>query len=504
VIDRDRTTGMPAVASLPGQDFAMEKLLDCPLMVVDVSTGFLRPCMTTTYYANWCNQGSATATNASVVLTLDTAFSNFQTSMPYATLGPNSFEVALGNIPPDSCGQFSFTVTAPCSLPFVPTTHCVTAHILPDSFCGAPHPAWTGAEVEVDGWCNGNDTIWFLVRNTGTGNMQSPSGIWVVEDDILRQQGQVQLGAGQDSLFYIVGNGATWTTMVDQVANFPWPSIPRASVEACGLNGTGGVSTGFVTQFEDDDRYPWLSIDCTQLTAAIDPNDKTGYPNGFGPTHRIYPNGEMEYRIRFQNTGTDTAFTVIINDTLASHLDPQTFVSGASSHPYSVRFLPGNAVEWKFEHILLPDSNVNEPLSHGFVRFRIEQNANLPNGTQIENTAGIIFDFMPPVITNTTLHTIGELELVVSMEEQQEGAATQVTVYPNPCVDVAHFDLGRMYRNVEIGVYSLDGKMLRKVYAGSGRKVDLERGNLPAGLYIFRITATEGLVGSGKLLIQQR
>jgi uncharacterized repeat protein (TIGR01451 family) len=419
-------------------------------------------------------------------------------------VGQDSFQVNLGNIAPGQCGQFHFTVAVPCVLPFSPLTHCVTAHAYPDSLCGPPPANWNGAFVQVEGWCAEQDTVWFRVRNSGTAAMAASSGIWVVEDDILRQTGQVQLNAGQDSSFFVLSNGSTWATLVDQVPNYPWPSIPRAIIEACGTDTNGGFSTGFVTQFEEDDRSPWLATDCHPIITAVDPNDKTGFPNGFGAQHRIYANGEMEYMIRFQNTGSDTAFKVTIRDILPPHLDLQSFVSGASSHPYTVNFLPGNAVEWTFDNILLPDSNVNEALSHGFVKFRMMQNANLSDGTRIENEAGIIFDYMPPVITNTAFHTIGELELIVSIEEQQELAATPITVYPNPCVETAHFDLGKPYKQVYLQVYDLNGRLVRVVSAGNTQQIDLQREGLIAGMYVFRIAAGEAVIGSGKLIVRNR
>jgi hypothetical protein len=58
-------------------------------------------------------------------------------------------------------------------------------------------------------------------------------------------------------------------------------------------------------------------------------------------------------------------------------------------------------MEFKFENILLVDSNTNEPLSHGFVRYRIQPKTNLSAGDSITNFAAIYFDFNEPVITNT-------------------------------------------------------------------------------------------------------
>ncbi|MEZ4738444.1 MAG: hypothetical protein R2818_03590 [Flavobacteriales bacterium] len=69
----------------------------------------------------------------------------------------------------------------------------------------------------------------------------------------------------------------------------------------------------------------------------------------------IRTNGS-DYTIRFQNTGTDTAFTVVVTDTLPATLDITSFEMGAASHPFIVSFRTGRVVEWRFPNIL-SDSN---------------------------------------------------------------------------------------------------------------------------------------------------
>ena len=50
------------------------------------------------------------------------------------------------------------------------------------------------------------------------------------------------------------------------------------------------------------------------------------------------------------------------------------------------------------------DSLTNEPESHGFVTYEVEANENF--GGLIENTAHIIFDSNPAIVTNTTKNTL--------------------------------------------------------------------------------------------------
>jgi len=136
---------------------------------------------------------------------------------------------------------------------------------------------------------------------------------------------------------------------------------------------------------------------------SYDPNDKTEVHGGNLKPSQI-SNGEyMQYTIRFQNTGTDTAFNVIVRDTLDNKLDWSTFEMIAASHPYTVSITNQNKIEWAFSNINLPDSNINEPLSHGYLSYRVKPKSTAVVGDVINNLASIYFDYNLPVATNNAL-----------------------------------------------------------------------------------------------------
>nr|MBP9082667.1 hypothetical protein [Bacteroidia bacterium] len=116
----------------------------------------------------------------------------------------------------------------------------------------------------------------------------------------------------------------------------------------------------------------------------------------------------LEYIIRFQNTGNDTAFTVnILNPIDIKKLNLNSFEFVNASHNVELNWRSWeNNMEFKFNNILLPDSNINELLSHGYVRYRIQPKTNLVAGNFINNNAGIYFDFNDPVLTNTAVTNI--------------------------------------------------------------------------------------------------
>jgi len=79
----------------------------------------------------------------------------------------------------------------------------------------------------------------------------------------------------------------------------------------------------------------------------------------------------LDYIIRFQNTGNDTAFNVkVLNPLDTNKLQLNTLEYVASSHPVNMNFIYHERnMEFKFDNILLPDSNVNEPflIMEGFL-----------------------------------------------------------------------------------------------------------------------------------------
>ena len=140
---------------------------------------------------------------------------------------------------------------------------------------------------------------------------------------------------------------------------------------------------------------------CFIVTNSHDPNLKTAFPISTVDTGHQW----LTYTVNFQNTGTDTAYTIVIKDTLSAYLDASTFQYLASSHNALVQLF-GNAMEFTFPKINLIDSGQNEPLSHGWIQYKVKTVPNLSLGTQIQNTASIYFDLNPAIVTNTVTNTV--------------------------------------------------------------------------------------------------
>ncbi len=230
------------------------------------------------------------------------------------------------------------------------------------------------------------------------------------------------------------------------------------------------------------------------VTGSYDPNDKQVTPRGLGETGIIDPSTEkLSYQIRFQNTGTDTAFTVVIRDVIDEDLDLMTIVPGASSHDYRLDVINGNELEFTFDNIMLPDSNINEPASHGYVLFEARLKENLPIGTEIENTAAIYFDFNAPIITNTVLSTLDLLESTNPIENN----LLQLQVVPNPIMEEStiHYYLPNQ-QIVTLTLYDINGRIVEQLFEQNQQIAGLHQVSFgkkyKAGTYFLQLQTTEG------------
>lgn len=227
------------------------------------------------------------------------------------------------------------------------------------------------------------------------------------------------------------------------------------------------------------------------VVGAIDPNDKQ-----VSPEAKINPGTkELSYHIRFQNTGNDTAYTVVIKDPLDSSIKIEEIEIINASHPYNYAIVKG-FLAVTFNNILLPDSNTNEPLSHGYFAYKVKLKENLPPGTEIRNTAYIYFDFQPAVITNTTINTI---RLESSVQETTQIAVANLKVYPNP--STTSFNIENTSAEVQnLRMINMLGQMVSEIKLNSFETLAIDVSLLPEGLYLIKSDKKEN--STVKVIIQ--
>jgi hypothetical protein len=483
-------------------DFGIHAIMDCNYMTVEHAVARLRPCDTTQVYVNYCNHGTITAEGAYIEITLDPLLTFVSGEITPSSIVNNVLTFPLGDVDALECAQFAFDVVVECNMD-AGLVACSEAHIYPDSLCLQPSPGWSGAIIMLEGQCEG-DSVRFNIKNIGNGTSQELEYI-VIEDAVLLRQGSFQLPPQGTMPVTEVANGTTVHLMAQQEPGAPGYQQPIYAVEGCVGSSGNAASTGFFNQFPQNDGDPFLSEWCFPVVNSFDPNDKQAFPTGFGEEHNIFANTDLEYMIRFQNTGTDTAFRVILLDTLSTHLDPATFQPGASSHPYTYELEDNGVLRFTFRDIDLPHAAVDEAGSNGFVSFRISQKKNNPVGTQITNRAGIYFDFNLPVMTNTVLHTIHEPLLeVLTFTQAPNAPVIRFKAYPNPFTDQILFSIqGQSAQDATLELYNMAGSNVRNLDFKNNTAL-LQREGLTSGLYFFVIRGSRGeILGEGKVVVSE-
>ena len=464
----------------------------CPLMSIDLGTIRIRPCFPGGYTVSYCNLSDQIIPGAHVEVTLDPALTYTSSSIPGWHVVNNTYDFLVGDLPPGDCGSFKLVFATSCDLPPEGgTIHCSEAHIFPDSVC-VGNSGWSGASLQASAVCDG-DSVRLSLANIGTAPMAAPLDFVIVEDLVMYMQAPFQLNAGQTSTVATVANSATWRIEAPQETAHPWGGIVSAFVEGCG----GLQLPGAGLAFSLDNPNPFEAVDCALSIGSYDPNDKQAIPIGYGPERYIKPNTEMEYKIRFQNTGTDTAYTVVVLDTLSPNLNAASIVPGAASHHYDFAVLAGNVLRFRFDGINLPDSTANLDASQGFFKYRVRQQPDLPDYTPIWNQAAIYFDHNAPVMTNETFHQV-KLNFIEVSAVEMPGDAGMLQVMPNPATSDVRVEWPKTDGDAWLMLTDALGRTMRTARV-SGNSYRFERAGLGAGVYYLTIQTDAGLVYAGRV-----
>ncbi len=388
----------------------------CTDLSVEIWTPFFRACDQLPLFVDYCNLGTSTAEDAYVDVVLPEGNSSYSIVEDYEVLEDGRVRIYLGDIPMAFCGQIKIMLALDCDT-VLGSTACAEVTIYPESDCNQAQPVWDGSDIQVRSSCEGDEII-FVISNVGE-SMQTPNTFRCYEDDVLSNIEYYQLEAGEEMTVSIPANGKAHRLTAYCNEGNPFHDYVQRVQELC---GPAPFSLGFVNSSPNSNLAFSRDKFCTEVIGAYDPNDKTATPAGVSGERFVSPNQEIEYRIRFQNTGNDTAFWVQLVDTIdVAQLDIESLETRVASHNYTYQ-ATGNVVTWTFNNILLPDSTTNETDSHGYVEFIIQQKANNPDGALIENFADIYFDNNEPVRTNTTMNTVCsdfdflDLESLVDLE----------------------------------------------------------------------------------------
>jgi uncharacterized repeat protein (TIGR01451 family) len=477
-----------------GFDFGFDGT-PCWQLRVDISADVKRRCTSHHTYISYWNEGLVAANSVEVRVKFAEHDLPISSSMPYTIDTDSSLVFNIGTLQPWQHGTITIIDSIACISNITGLTQCTEAWILPvnqcllDSTTGA---GWDHSSLTVDGTCV-NDTCRFVIENHGSGNMLTPQPYRIYANNVLVYTGSYQLLSGDSLVVLWVSNGATIRLEADQHPDHPGNSHPQASLEGCGTDGSGNFTIGEINNVPMDDEDVDVEIDCMEIRDSYDPNDKANSPEGIDAAHIILPNNPVDFTIRFQNTGTDTAYKVVIIDSLSNDLDLATLELGAASHAYTTS-LSGQGVavlKFTFNNINLLDSTADELNSHGFIKYKITPKSTVPLGTQINNAADIYFDYNFPVRTNTAFVTLGNYT-VIGINEPGMTKAGSIIFYPNPTSSSITLETTRDNLIKTVIVYSADGRPVKTVFNSQLSTFNLDLKELNAGIYFLDCVGERG------------
>lgn len=300
----------------------------------------------------------------------------------------------------------------------------------------------------------------------------------------------------------VTGNTLSWT-----IANMQMLQSQNFTVDvSIGNLPLGNVLNSYAEILPIiSDTIPDDNVDSLAQTVvnSCDPNEKFVSPDDWITTAQIDNGLYLEYTVFFQNIGTAPAINISITDTLDPYFNIPTFEILSASHSYTWRMSGQGVVTYTFANIYLPDSNANEPASHGFIKYRIKPQNNLFNNEKLVNIAYIFFDSNAPIETNYTSTHVYHFTGINSIKNDDVFA-----LYPNPANEYVTLSLlpdfvSAQKKSIHIKVTDVFGKevMNENFNTTSKNKIMLNTKELAGGIYFVILNTGEKSFGK-KLVVE--
>jgi uncharacterized repeat protein (TIGR01451 family) len=471
-------------------------LINCHLLSININSNRRRRCFTNSTSISYRNEGILTAENVEVKVKFPKYVHFLSASHNYTfNQFDSTYVFPVGNLVPNSFGYINIIDSVACFDDIRGLTQCTKAWITPTNQCfrdlDTLGTGWDKSSVSVTGACISDSIVRFVIYNTGSssnGNMTAPSFYRVYKNGMFAFSNSFQIAGGDSLAILVPTSGETIRLEADQRPGHPGNSRPNETIEGCG----GTFVANRFNNFPQDDADLEIEIDCLPIIDSYDPNDKQIFPSGIGQNKVVFPKTQLEFVIRFQNTGTDTAYSVVVVDTISSHLDIATFEYGTSSFPYNFK-LSGEGkpvLTFTFNNINLPDSSTNELASNGFISFKISPYDTIALGTIIENFADIYFDYNYPIRTNTTTITINDLSSITSINQvnNQKKILKNLKIYPNPASNQVTISSNKLAIGTNVEIFNMMGiKILDVLNKNLDSDLVLNISYLSKGIYFVKV-----------------
>lgn len=479
-------------------DFYLKAKENCFQNEVRITCPILRQCpFNNTYQVTYQNNGTKPSLNTYIIVTLDQYMTLVSADKKIIDLGNGMYRFDVGDLEMLDAGTINLIVTLDCKETALGQTKCVSAEIFPTSDCSDNN----ASKIVINSACS-NGNARFDIENKGVTPLDEVNYV-IIEDDMIFKQTTKLPTIVPNQKFPILtpANGSTWRVEIrESLTN---QLLTAGFYEGCGVNTEGKSSIGYAAKLPLPDNIIFFDRECKEIVGSYDPNDKQGYPLGLTQNHFIEANTPIDYLIRFQNTGTDTAFLVKITDFIDNQkLDLETIKFISASHPVEYSFEKGNTLVCTFNNIMLPDSGANQAASQGFVRFLINQKKDLPINTKIKNKAEIYFDANQPIVTNETFHVINKdfLMFIVSSEEPTF-PNIDIVIKPNPFHSNAIIEVkGVETDDLRLELTDIFGNLILSQKTDNNQ-FNLSSDNMTAGVKIYAILKGKQIIAKGKVLV---
>jgi len=253
------------------------------------------------------------------------------------------------------------------------------------------------------------------------------------------------------------------------------PSVDLGDV----LHSTVSIGNIYGDEMPQDNIFDLDQI----VINAVDPNDKTCLEGNTVTPENI--GKYLHYNINFENVGTADAVNIVIKDTIDTDtFDIKSLQVLYTSHTARTK-ITGNIVEFIFENISLPPSNISPIGGHGNVLFKIKTKPDLVIGDEVANTANIYFDYNAPIETNEART---KFALLGNPDFKKDSS---IVISPNPAKNNISVRANSNLKSIQL--FDVQGRILQtSVENKNSTTIDI--GNHQKGIYFLRITTNTGTV----------
>jgi len=435
--------------------------------------------------------------------------------LPNTTTGVATYYVNAGDytvtVDEASIANWSLTTDSTYSLSLAEdVTETITFGIYPDQLISEIQTAINSSNARC------NDTIPFYISTKNKGNTITNGITWFKVDSAIIT---TQFLDEPDTI--ILPNQYGWFFQNLQPSQFVTNYIDLEIPGPPDFELGNFLNFETFTEFTDEngEQNSETFTYETEVKCSFDPNDILVNPQR--NCDYVLFDETLFYTIRFQNTGNDFAFNVTINASNDANLDLTTFTIINSSHLESLEtsIEDNGSLTFQFNNINLPDSTFNLEESQGYVSYTINAKPDLAENTVVKNSAGIVFDANPRIITNRVqsvmvseiptstwckdfdMDGLGDAMDMIESCEQPEGYVADCTD-PDDLVDIIEesiSDLVRIYPNPSNGIFKIDVDLSNfnsatiSLYTASGKLIQQTTGLQQNDQWIRYLDLTNGV-----------